>query len=692
MSNIYKNMSSEEYEDMLNNFMVDSWSYSKVSEFSRNEKSFEMSSIYGIRSKYSSSTVAGNAYHEALQTFFETLRDDKKELSLPELETIAFNYIDKVKHYVWKLQKTTPTINDCKEKALKTVSLLLKNFIYEKSIYLDELDEILFIEVYCDELLVINGVDIPLKCHAKIDLIIKTKDGKIIVIDHKTKSAFSSEDELAFSIGRQAITYAKCLEEKTGIKVDDVWFVENKYSQNRDKSKQLNCFKLTLDNDTIVLFEALLYEPLKRMIEAVSNPDYVYMINEQDNFIDKAELYAFWAKTQIAEVEDFNVKDNKKELVKKRLKKIRDASITVISPTVMKKFKENASEFIQYDLSNSDMTQEQKIEHVLRTFGVIVNVAHTFRGTSSNTYLLELSAGVKISSIKNYKLDIANVLNVSNVRMSNDLYVHEGKSYVSIEFSKERETDVIFDSKYLEGVKIPIGIDNFGKTVFWDLNNQSTPHALISGGSGSGKSISIKSTIEYALLAGVEQIEILDPKFEFVKYNSLPNINVYNEIEDIEQRAAELVDLMNDKIKNGKSNKIMVILDEFADAYMMASKGKELDIYENVIVGIGEKQKMTKQLIGKRKTLEENIQSLLQKGRSSGFRLIMATQRADTKTISGSAKVNLTVQICFRVQKEIDSRVVIDEAGAECLNGAGDGLIRSPEYPGIVRFQAFYKP
>ena len=83
---------------------------------------------------------------------------------------------------------------------------------------------------------------------------------------------------------------------------------------------------------------------------------------------------------------------------------------------------------------------------------------------------------------------------------------------------------------------------------------------------------------------------------------------------------------------------------------------------------------------------------LLQKGRSCGFRIVAATQRASTKIITGDAKVNFPVQVCFRVPKEADSRVVLDEGGAESLAGRGDGLIKSPEYGEVIRFQAFYKP
>lgn len=699
----YKSYSREQLDELFSHFLISNWSYSKITSFARNEKAFEMNYIYGVHSKSSATTVAGNAYHKALQYYFA----EKKEGSIIDLvqaEASAFAYIDDVEANYWKIQKTTPTIEDCQKKAYTTVSALLRNFFSELSTYEQDTKEILEVEVYCDEFITVNGVDIPLPCHAQIDLIVKTQDDKIAIVDHKSKNAYTGDDEMALSIGVQAMTYILCFEAKTGTKVDEVWFVENKYSQNKDKSPQLNLFKLTITEDTRRLYEALLYEPLKRMVSAVNDPDYIYLINDSDNYTDKAELYDFWARTMICEVEDFNVEETKKSLVSRRLKKIRDSSMSTVSPSVIKQFRQNASQFIQYDLSNKDMTQEQKIEHVLRSFGTIVNVAHKFIGYSSNTYLLEVSAGVKISSIHQHRLDIANALDVSNVRISKELIVHEGRSYLSVDFSKRREGTLFFDPAELHGLRIPIGKDNYNNTIIWDLENQSTPHILICGATGSGKSVAIKTMVEYAKLAGIDRIVIFDPKYEFVGYADNTSADVYNDIEEIEEVMAGLVEEMNDMVRSGTRKMTLIVFDEFADAVAQSKKGSELDIKELVQVGNyapkmgmfgimepGE-PKMKLQKVGELKSLEENLRILLQKGRSSGFRIVAATQRASVKVITGDAKVNFPVQICFRVPKEADSRVVLDEAGAESLAGMGDGLIKSPEYKETVRFQAFYKP
>jgi len=703
MKNTFKDMAPEQLEDMLSQFLISSWSYSKVTSFARHEKVFEMNYIYGVYSKSSATTIAGQAYHKALEYYFSQMKDGVK-IDLVELELSAFAHIDEVPANQWKIQKTTPTIDECRLKANSTVSSLLKNFVSEVAIYENDIAEILEVEAYGDEWVCINGVEIPLPLHFKIDLVVKTKAGKIAIVDHKSKNAYTSEDELALGIGVQAITYIKGYEEKSGLSVDEVWFVENKYSKNKGGEPQLSKFTLTVDADTRALYEALLYEPLQRMVKAVMDPDYVYLINDSDNYVDKAELYAFWTRTQLAEisVEDFNVDPGKKELVSKRLKKIRDASVTTVSPMVIKTFRENASKFIQYDLSNKNMTRSEKIEHTLRSFSTPVEVAYTFEGYSSNTYLLRVQAGVKISSIHNKRLDLANALDVENVRISKDLVVHEGKSYLAVDVSKRRETDLLYDAAHLSGLRIPLGKDNFQNLVVWDLENHSTPHALVCGATGSGKSVLIKTTIEYAKEAGIDDIIIFDPKFEFTGYAS-DNIIVVNDIIEIEEYMDKLVGHMNEMVRHGRRKMTLVIFDEFADAVAQSRKGKDLDIMEMVQTGnyadkkvgmftVPGAPKMSLKKTGELKSLEENLRILLQKGRSTGFRVMAATQRASVKVITGDAKVNFPVQICFRVPKESDSRVVLDEAGAEALAGYGDGLIKSPEYKETVRFQAFYKP
>lgn len=665
----YESYTPDQLEEHFASYLIDSWSYSKVSCFARNEKSFEKQYIYLEPDRRSSSSVAGNAYHAAMEEFFSVMQmtGNTQMPDVVSLEQRAFEYInDKVYPNEWKLQKTTPTVEDCITDASRKAVSLIRNFYGERDLYMEDMEKVIAVEARYEEWLTVNGVDIPLPCHAIIDLVLKLKDGRTVIVDHKGKGAYSDEKEVALVHGKQAITYVLAFEKATGINVDEVWFIENKYAGNKDGSPQLRKFVITMDQDSRRLDEAMLYEPLRRMIEAVSNPDYIYTVNDSDNLSDKAELYAFWAKTMIAEVDDFNVPDDKKDLIRMRHRKIKDASLAMINPKVITDFKKEAASFITYDLSFSNMTNSEKIHHILMTFGMNTQVTE-ITGFSSDTYLLEVSAGVKIGNIYKYRKDIANALNVPSVRIPESLAIYEGKSYLAVEAGKKRTETLLWNEKYLQGRKLPVGMDNFRNVIYWDLDNHSTPHLLVCGSTGSGKSVELRCLIEYARLAGVGDITVFDPKGEFSDL-ACGWIKVYDDTEDMYRVMGEMVSDMQNR-KNTKDRHLtMLVIDEFADIMdsTPADKG-----------GM---------------TMEQLLKMLAQKGRSLGFRIIAATQRASTKVITGDTKVNFPVQICFRMPKAIDSQVVIDEEGAECLQGQGDGLIKSPEYmDSVVRFQGFYK-
>lgn len=676
--NQYSQFTKEQMDEHLAFYLLDSWSYSKVSCFARNEKAFEKEYIYCEKGHRSATSIAGNAYHKALEHYFLKLKSGKEAPDIIETQQVAYAYIEEVPVSDWKLQKTTPTVEDAKQKAVKNVTAALQNFYTEISIYLEDMAEVLGVEERFEEWLVVNGVDVPLPCHSEVDLIVRTKDDRIVIIDHKMKSAYSDEEDVALVHGKQAICYVLQYESAhPGTRVDEVRFMENKISANKDKSPQVKRFTLEMTADTRRLYEALLYEPLRRMIEAVSDPDYIYTINDSDNLSDKAELYEFWTRTLIAEVDDFNIPEGKKSLIAQRQRKIKDASLASIDPRIITSFRKNAASFITFDYSKTNMTNSEKIEHSLRTFGMLTKVAHEIKGFSSDTYLLECGAGVKISNIDKYRLDIAYALSVPDVRISRSLIEYQGKTYLAIEANKKRTEDLPWNEELLDGRRIPVGMDNFRNVIYWDLHNHATPHALVCGATGSGKSVFLRSTIEYAKACGVTDIMIVDPKYEFTE---IEGVKVYNEIEEIEEMMKNEVRYMQEsaKFKGPKSLKLIVI-DEFADAIAQARSGKALNIVDP-----------SGKIVGCEKSLEENLKMLAQKGRALGYRIIAATQRASTKVITGDTKVNFPVQVCFRVPKAIDSSVVLDEEGAETLAGLGDGLMRSPEYLNTIRFQGFY--
>ena len=689
--NKYSLYNELQIDELLSNFLVDSWSYSAVATFARNEKEFERRYIYHEPSRKSPVSVAGNAYHAALQLYFDNFAEGTLP-NLSEMQDRAYTVIDEVPANSWKTSTTCPSVEDCTVKATRIVNALIANFYKESDIYTDSVVRILGVELRLDSWLVINGVDIPLPCHAVIDLVVQLADGRIVIIDHKSKERYTESSELQFTAGKQAITYVNSFEARHPDKhVDEVWFIENKHSANKDGSPQLHKFAITMDENTRRLYEAILYEPLRRLCQATSDPDYIYTINDSDMLADRAELYDFWAKTLMADIDDFNIPEHKRHLIARRTKKIRDAEAAAVSPKVIRSFRRNAATFISYNL-REDMTPQEKIEHALRSFNIPVRVAHTLGAYSSVSYLLEVGAGIKIANIAKYTLDIANVLNVPSVRILPNLVVYDGKSYLCVEAPLKSDQTLLWDAKYLKDYALPIGLDNFGCTVVWNLDNHSTPHALVCGATGSGKSVCIRSTIEYARAAGIHRVIIFDPKYEFGQYAQ--QCEVYNDIHDIEGRMKALVEEMQSRAASGASALTLIIFDEFADAVSQARSGRQLDIVEQVEVGqyANGRIKYENRVVGREKSLEENMKMLLQKGRSLGYRIMAATQRASSKIITGDAKVNFPVQICFRVPKAIDSKVVLDEEGAESLAGHGDGLMKSPEYLQPVRFQGFFKP
>lgn len=673
--NRYAELKGDALTEHLSNYLLDSWSYSGVSCFARNEKAFEMQYIYREKAKSSLSAVVGNAYHAALKQYFSAWAGAGDEPDAVMLTQWAYDYLDTVPANTWKLGTKTPTVENAIEAANSRVNKLILSFCKELDTYTELIAEVLSVEEKREAWVTVNGVDIPLPCHAVIDLVVRLKDGRIVIIDHKSKTSYTDESEIALVHGQQGITYVKVWETLyPDLKVDEVWFIENKDSANKDGSAQMHKNIIKMDADSRRLFEALLYEPLRRMIEAVSDPDYIYTINTADNIVDKAELYEFWARTQTCEAVDFEyVPTAKLGLLEKRQRKIKDSSIeSGITPKVIAEFRKNAAAFISFDYTHSNMTNSEKIEHIMRTFNLKVRVAHVIEGLSCDTYLLEMGAGVDPLSVFRYKMSIASALDAERVRIQGEpLIKYEGKAYVGVEVNKDKREFIDWDPKYVEGTKIPLGLDNFRRPVVWDIDKQSTPHILVCGSTGSGKSVELMCIVRGAIEAGVKDITILDPKYEFADMKLPDSVRVLSDIADIEQALADMVVDMNKRVKNRQKHLSLVIFDEFADASDQSRKGKQLAPGE--------------------KSLMENFKMLLQKGRSSGFRFVAATQRASVQTIPGDIKVNLPVQICFNVPKGLDSKVVIDTEGAETLADKGDGIIRSPEYRGgLVRFQAFY--
>ena len=125
--NKYSLLAGDQLEEHFSQFLIDSWSFSGVSTFARNEKEFERRYIYREPSRKSPTTVAGTAYHAALELFFSALKEGELK-QIADLQECAYKEIDKVEANEWKLGKKTPSVEDCIAAATKTANALVENF------------------------------------------------------------------------------------------------------------------------------------------------------------------------------------------------------------------------------------------------------------------------------------------------------------------------------------------------------------------------------------------------------------------------------------------------------------------------------------------------------------------------------------------------------------------------------------
>ncbi len=299
MKSIYSAYTPDQVENLLSNYIIDSWSYSKVSAFRQNEARFQMQYIYLAPMQRSINSIAGNAYHEALKLFFLGYNAGAKTPNRDELVTVANNYIDDIEPSVIELTTKITTADDAVAECRKIAEQLISFFCDEYNTYTENIAEVLQVEEKAKAWVVVNGVSIPLPLHFIVDLVIRTKDGKTVVVDHKSKRSFTDEDEAVDAYCDQSMTYVLGLEATTNLHIDEAWFIETKASRNKDKSAQIKKHTIVMDDEMRSQCEAELYQPLKRMINALSDPDYYYMYNPGDMLIDHKAMKEFRREKQL---------------------------------------------------------------------------------------------------------------------------------------------------------------------------------------------------------------------------------------------------------------------------------------------------------------------------------------------------------------------------------------------------------
>lgn len=347
--------------------------------------------------------------------------------------------------------------------------------------------------------------------------------------------------------------------------------------------------------------------------------------------------------------------------------------------------------------ASSDKELEQTAESLQSTlleFGRSARVVGWIAGPTVTTFKLQPGEGERVSKISSLEDDIALSLAAQSVRIFAPI---PGTSLVGIEIPNRKRQNVNLGDvlTYVKGgpLELAIGRDAEGTPVVADLAKM--PHLLIAGTTGSGKSVMINSIITTLLMRALPEdvrLIMVDPKrVELAGYNGLPHLYV-PVVTEPKQAASALqwaVSEMERRLKVFERLNVRKI-----STYNEKQAAGEFEHYDNppqkmpyLVIIIDE---LSDLMMVAGKDVEASIVRIAQLGRAAGIHLIVATQRPSSNVVTGLIKANITNRIAFNVATGIDSRVIIDQMGAEKLTGLGDMLFSKVDWGKPRRIQGCF--
>ncbi|MCD5397108.1 MAG: DNA translocase FtsK [Candidatus Pacebacteria bacterium] len=331
------------------------------------------------------------------------------------------------------------------------------------------------------------------------------------------------------------------------------------------------------------------------------------------------------------------------------------------------------------------------IQRTLQNFDIQVEMVGVNIGPTVTQYSLKPAEGVKLSKITALSNDLALSLALHPIRIEAPI---PGKSLVGVEVPNKGRTWVrlrnLFEHSLFQNslspLIIPLGRDVAANPVFADLTKM--PHLLVAGSTGSGKTISLNSMVLSLLFQNSPEtlrIILVDPKrVEFPIYNDLPHLLVpvvltAEKTIGVLRWLIEEMERRFDVLSSVKAKNIITYNE-------IAIKQKQ-EIMPYIVVFIDE---LADLMAAKPREIEGCVVRLAQMARAAGIHLVVATQRPSVEVITGLIKANITSRIAFQTASQVDSRTILDIAGAEKLLGAGDMLFMSAETSKPKRIQSVF--
>lgn len=459
-------------------------------------------------------------------------------------------------------------------------------------------------------------------------------------------------------------------------------FVKDKNEKIKESRKEDDQISVdTLPNDSKV------YEnPIEDIVQRNEKEDFDQTF-DQDTVVKRSPIKTYdFDKDEEVEVRSYKSKQIEMKDLDEGIKKEFD---NYNYPTIdLLEDRTNAGSIDEKEIKNKAVA----IEETLESFGIGSKVVQIDVGPTVTCYELKPQRGVKVSKILNLSDDLALSLATSGIRI---LAPIPGKSHVGIEVpNKSKEIvgfkEIISTSNFQNAKsKIPFAM---GKSISGDpivSGIEKMPHLLVSGATGSGKSVCINTIIMSILYKhSPDEVKLLmiDPKVvELSVYNGIPHL-IMPVITDPKKASSSLFWAISEMEKRYKAFQKYHVRD--IEGYKEAAQTDEsMENLPYIVVIIDE---LADLMMTAASEVEDYIMRLAQKSRACGIHLVIATQRPTVDVITGTIKANIPSRISFAVTSQTDSRTILDTAGAEKLLGKGDMLFASSDSMRPLRIQGAF--